>query len=93
MPLSVDIFTKRFDEKILGEKERSELEAFITEIRGNAFPKEFYGQTREGKLIFVKKFNTKKRAIILKDATSKQIIGYYIGSNHDEYMNYLRKIK
>jgi len=90
--IDVDEAHGRFDEKIIGEEEKSELNDFIKKIRNNEKPKMFYGLTREGFLVFVKRFG-QKRGVILKDTKTKKIIGYYLGSDHDEYMRYLRMIK
>jgi len=91
--IDVDEKHGKFDEKAIDETEEDELNEFIKQIRDNKKPKEFYGLTRNRQLVFVKKFDKQKRGIILKDTKTQKIMGLYLGSNHDEYMRYLKKIK
>lgn len=92
MAINIDEIKGKFDDTVINEDELKELNAFISQIRNNLMPKEFYGKTRQGMLVFVKKFDSQKRAIILKDTSSKKIYGYFLGNRHDEYMRYLKKI-
>ncbi len=92
MDINIDEIKGKFDKEVIDNNESEELNAFIAQIRNNLMPKEFYGKTRNGMLVFVKKFDSQKRAIILKDISSKKIYGYFLGNRHDDYMRYLKKI-